>query len=429
MKGFDEIHAIAENTSPCACGRTHRLLTGEIRLEEGALKAVPDMARRVFGGGEALIICDVNTYAAAGAAVERLLSAEGLRFHTLCLPDGVTADEKATKAAAEALGNADFLIAVGSGTVSDVTRYTAAKTEKHFLSVPTAPSMDGYVSSVAAMTFGGCKVTTPAVPPSAVAADIDVLAKAPKRLLAAGAGDILGKFTCLCDWEVSALVSDETCCARLSAIERRAAEEVLASCGELSRGGKEAVEKLMYALLVSGLAMQLNGDSRPASGAEHHLSHFWEMRFLRDGRAPALHGAKVGVATVIIADLYHRASGLFVPDMNLNVPDFSEYHIRKIFGPEAAEGVIRENTPDPYRVVDVLKLYHNCGAIVGAIAKIPPADDFARALETLGGPVRPADLGIDHALELEGLENCIYIRRRMTVLRLLRMFDSTQHVI
>ena len=424
MENFEPIRELAHKPGACECGRTHRLLTRDIRLEHGALRALPETVRRFCPGRTARIVCDENTYAAAGKdAAERMKNAG---CQTLVFPDGIVADEAATQRLDAECSDSDCLIAVGSGTIHDICRYIAARRRLGFISVPTAPSVDGFVSSVAAMTFGGCKVTTPAVPPAAVVADTAILARAPRRLIAAGAGDILGKFTCLCDWEISSLVTEETFCRPIARIESDAARGVLRRTGELAEGSESAVSELMAALLASGLAMQLNGDSRPASGAEHHLSHFWEMRFLREGRAPALHGAKVGVATVIVADIYHRAAGLFRRELqDVRTPGVSEDDLRRVFGP-AADGIMRENTPDPYAAVDFRKLSANRQRIASAIDALPSSESFAQALAVLGGPVRPADLGIDDALTAEGERYCIYVRRRMTLLRLLTMIGRPE---
>jgi glycerol-1-phosphate dehydrogenase [NAD(P)+] len=426
MKNFDGIFAIAQKDGPCNCGKEHRLLTQDILLERGALAALPEVLKKHCPQGTAMIVCDGNTYEAAGRAVEAQLSQIDRPHETARFDNGVIADEAAVETLEAQSGNAACFVAVGSGTINDICRYVAFKTGKKFISVPTAPSMDGYVSSVAAMTFGGCKVTTPAAPPCAVVADTDILAASPMRLMAAGVGDILGKYTCLCDWEISSLISDETYCTAIAGLEFEAAREVLDCCPALAEGDAAAVENLTYALVLSGLAMQLSGDSRPASGAEHHLSHFWEMRFLREGRAPALHGAKVGVATVIIARLYHEAAALFTaPLLTINPPFFNPHEIKQVFGP-AAEGILKENTPDPFSVIDYRKVFENKEQIARVIDKVPDAAVFRDALEMLGAPATPADLGIDDALAQEGLNFCVYIRRRMTLLRLLKTLGPTK---
>src|SRR5262249_1353185 len=74
----------------------------------------------------------------------------------------------------------------------------------------------------------------------------------------------------------------------------------------VGKGERAAVRELMDALIESGLIMLENGDSRPASGSEHHIAHVWEMKLIRQGRPPVLHGAKVGVASLYAARFWKR---------------------------------------------------------------------------------------------------------------------------
>ena len=162
------------------------------------------------------------------------------------------------------------------------------------MSVPTAASVDGFVSNVAAMTWKGLKKTVPAVPPVAVFADTRIFADAPARLTASGVSDLLGKYICLADWKIAHLLTGEYICDRIVELEEKALRTVVSSLREIAQGEGNGCEELMYALILSGLAMQMVGNSRPASCAEHHLSHLWEMEVINE-KLDALHGEKVSV--------------------------------------------------------------------------------------------------------------------------------------
>ena len=177
---------------------------------------------------------------------------------------------------------ASVLIAFGSGTIHDLTRYTAFKLNIPFLSVPTAASVDGFASTVAAMTFKGFKVTIPAKAPLAIFADTAIISRAPRYLTAAGVGDLLAKFTALVDWKISHLLTGEYLCDKIVTITEEALQTLLNVIDDLALQKEEAFEPLMYGLILSGLGMQMIGNSRPASGAEHHLSHLWEMHVIND---------------------------------------------------------------------------------------------------------------------------------------------------
>src|SRR5699024_3620735 len=105
--------------------------------------------------------------------------------------------------------NSDVLIAVGTGSIHDLTRYSAYKMQIPFISMPTGASVDGFVSTIAALTIKGMKKTLPAKSPLYVLADTDIFAKAPYRLTASGISDLMGKYTALMDWKISHLVTGE----------------------------------------------------------------------------------------------------------------------------------------------------------------------------------------------------------------------------
>ena len=162
----------------------------------------------------------------------------------------------------------DVMIACGSGSVHDIVRYVACEKGIPFLSYPTAASVDGFVSGVAAMTWHGQKLTFPSSPPAASFANPAVFASAPARLTASGVGDVLGKYTSLFDWRVGQILTGEYLCEELAALETEAIEALVEAIGNRAAiGGEAYCTKVMNALQSSGLAIQLSGNSRPASGA------------------------------------------------------------------------------------------------------------------------------------------------------------------
>ncbi|MGV2686274.1 iron-containing alcohol dehydrogenase, partial [Clostridium perfringens] len=151
----------------------------------------------------------------------------------------------------------------------------------------------------------GQKKTMPAIGPSAIFAEDDILMAAPPQLTAAGFGDMLGTPTSLFDWKFGSLVADEPYLQISADITRSALNQCVNGVEQIGKRTEEGVRILMGALVESGLAMLLFGQSHPASGSEHHLSHYWEMEFIRIGEKQLLHGAKVGAACVEISTLYH----------------------------------------------------------------------------------------------------------------------------
>jgi len=272
-----------------------------------ALVVAPDAIDRLaaYAVGErwrgALVVMDANTEEAAGERVGAELAAAGIRPHALRFPQrsGLRADDDGVATVRSRLraDRPDGLVAVGSGVITDIVRYAAHGEDRDFVSVPTAASMDGYASSVAAMQRDGVKVTFPARAPRAIFADPGVLAGAPTDLTRAGIGDLLGKATAQTDWLAANLLYGEPFC---EAVAARVGEPLSFAAGhvdEILRSEPTAIRGLAIGLIQSGIAMAMVGSSRPASGCEHHASHFWDLLAARGRRRPASHGLQVGYAT------------------------------------------------------------------------------------------------------------------------------------
>jgi len=192
---------------------------------------------------------------------------------------------------------ADSLIAVGSGVITDITRYVAHRSGREFVSVPTAASMDGYASGVAAMEFHGMKATFPAVCPVAIFADPETVAAAPPDMTRSGVGDLLGKATARVDWLLAHALWGEGYCAEVEARVVGAVVETASRVDEILDRSPQAVPLLLSGLVESGVAMAMVGNSRPASGCEHHASHFWDLLAAQGHRPHGPHGLQVGYAT------------------------------------------------------------------------------------------------------------------------------------
>ena len=215
------------------------------------------------------------------------------------------ADEEAVAALAGRARGYDYLLAVGAGTLNDLCKYAGSLTGTRCGVYPTAPSMDGFTSGVTPLIEGGKKITRAAQTVSDVLIDYEVLCGAPRLMTGAGVGDILAKYCCLADWRLSSLLTGEKVNEEAFSLMLRAVRACDDALPALVRGEDAGVKKLMEALLVSGYAMVIAGNSRPASGAEHHISHFLEMDFLRRGEPIPLHGVKVGLGTMVSLWLYH----------------------------------------------------------------------------------------------------------------------------
>lgn len=305
----------------CACGKSHKVDIQAIRVGSGVMQELPGILRDL-GASHIFLVADNYTYEAAGRQVEQLLDQAGLAYHKRVFQTEtpLVPNEYALGSVLAAMTSQDdMLLAVGSGTLNDVTKYVSARTGIPYVIAATAPSMDGYASTVAPTILDGFKTTLPAVYPAAIVADVDILKDAPMPMLTAGFGDIIGKFTSLADWRLSHQLNGEYYCPEVAGVIEAAVETCAANAQALAQREPQAIQAVTEALILSGLAMGMVGVSRPASGAEHQMAHYWEMDALRRGEEHPLHGNAVGVGTVLAASLYEMAveylpQGFAAPD-------------------------------------------------------------------------------------------------------------------
>ncbi len=424
---------VKEFLKPCGCGRKHEIVVDDIIIDSGAVKELPEILKRpAYADKKSLVmICDENTYEAAGRQVEELVP----ELKKIVLdPENLHANEHGVEAAKKGLdeiGDVDLMIAVGSGTIHDITRYHAYEMKIPFFSVPTAASVDGFVSTVAAMTWHGFKKSFTAVSPIVVIADTDIFKEAPLRLTASGVSDLLGKYTALADWKITHLLTGEYICDEICKMEYEALDRLRASLGGLTTGDKDAYENLMYGLLLSGLAMQMTGNSRPASGAEHHMSHLWEMEVIND-YIDFYHGEKVGVGLVLASKIYHKAAermleGDFqVKDSMPVETDLIQENFNK---PGMYEIIMEENTPNLLDEVDSAKLIEYKEEIASIIREIPTAEELIAMIDQVEGVKSLKDLGFDESYQAKTANLSPYVRARITFMRLLKFYDFYEEVI
>ena len=424
---------VKEFLKPCGCGRKHEIVVDDIIIDSGAVKELPEILKRpAYADKKSLVmICDENTYEAAGRQVEELVP----ELKKIILdPENLHANEHGVEAAKKGLdeiGDVDLMIAVGSGTIHDITRYHAYEMKIPFFSVPTAASVDGFVSTVAAMTWHGFKKSFTAVSPIVVIADTNIFKEAPLRLTASGVSDLLGKYTALADWKITHLLTGEYICDEICKMEYEALDRLRASLGGLTTGDKDAYENLMYGLLLSGLAMQMTGNSRPASGAEHHMSHLWEMEVIND-YIDFYHGEKVGVGLVLASKIYHKAAermleGDFqVKDSMPVETDLIQENFNK---PGMYEIIMEENTPNLLDEVDSAKLIEYKEEIASIIREIPTAEELIAMIDQVEGVKSLEDLGFDESYQAKTANLSPYVRARITFMRLLKFYDFYEEVI
>lgn len=399
----------------CSCGHEHKMTTEFCVIEPGCMADADTYISRYGLKGFSVAIYDENTYNATKgvhpkADKEIVLS-----------PKNLHADNHGVALAMEQIPeNCDYLIAIGSGTVHDITRYCAHEKGIPFVSCPTAASVDGFCSSVAAMTWDGFKKTFEAVAPKIVIADLDIISKAPMFLTNSGFGDMIGKFIALADWKIAHALTDEYFCSIIHDMTLDATKAVVSSAESIKDGDKLAYEKLTYGLLMSGLAMQMLGNSRCASGAEHHISHLIEMQPVGlNVNSDALHGEKVGVGTLLTCREYHRIKS----DKNIIWDDYrkaSSDYIEDMFGEKLTDAIIKENINDACDGITAKQIEENWDKICDIINSIPTYDELMEKYEMLGVKSKLSDIDVSEEKIDILLEYSPLVRNRLTLMRLRR---------
>jgi len=287
----------------CSCGRTHTCPIQYVYIEKNAMARLTDICAEY---NKILIVSDENTFAAAGEQTVAALSGKDLRRVTFTGKEILVPSEPAIEEVTRNLGDAELIIGIGSGVIQDLCKYVSHFEKVPYMVVATAPSMDGYASTGAAMITGGMKVTYSAGLPVALVADTAVLAQAPLEMLKAGYGDVIGKFSALNDWELSREVTGEYFCQYIYDLTYRQIETTLQLADGILQRNEDSIKALMDALVIIGIMMSFAGSSRPASGSEHHLSHFFEVTGIVDGTEYFPHGIDVAYSTVITAGVREK---------------------------------------------------------------------------------------------------------------------------
>ena len=192
------------------------------------------------------------------------------------------------------------IVGYGGGKALDVAKYVSFLTRIPYLAVPTSLSNDGFCSPQSSLTLEGKRKSLPSAMPFGVIIDTEVCLAAPEILWLAGVGDLVAKLTAVADWKLAfnavgtlvddfaALLSDATVFQFIARPQR----------------DLEGVRLLGTSLMLNGIAMEVCGSSRPASGSEHLISHALDSL----GGKPRMHGLQVGVATYLVSLLQKQNS-------------------------------------------------------------------------------------------------------------------------
>lgn len=425
MTLVEEALASATDTKACDIG-------------PGASASAAKMLRELFPGAKAAVVVDdVNTKRVAGDAVKALLSEAGLAVaeHVIC-PDGswfhatydrVEEVREAIADAARRMSCETVPVAVGSGTINDLVKRAAEELGLRYMVVGTAASMDGYTSFGAAITKDGMKQTLGCKAPLGCIVDSAIAAGAPGEMTASGYADLIAKIPAGADWMLADAIGSEAIHPLAWRLVQAPLRDTLSDPAGCASGEEPKVRKLCEGLVMSGFAMQAMGSSRPASGTEHQISHYWDMEDLSFNGRPVSHGFKVGIGTLASTKalellLEQDFSGL---DIEAKVaawwPDIAaaKASFPKVFGGRPAH--IRRAEDEyakKFPLRDALRteletLKAAWPELSGRIrAQLLPFDEVRSSLRLAGAPTEPEQIGVTRARFRETLRGVPYMRAR-----------------
>lgn len=405
-----------------------------LELGRELLGSAPEVFRRCFKAKPAIIVADTNTFRAAGQAVQEAFTSAALpcREPFVFAEPNLYAEHTFGLRLEGVLKGTDAIpIAVGSGTINDLTKLAAHRTGRPYMVVATAASMDGYTAFGASITYQSSKQTFTCPAPTAVVADLDVIRAAPAGMNASGYADLLAKTTAGADWLLADALGAEAIHAEAWGIVQGGLRAALADPAGVASGDFEALAQLTEGLMLGGFAMQTARSSRPASGAEHQFSHLWDMQHhTHEGAAPS-HGFKVGIGTLGSAALYEYLLAQPLDQLDVAAccerwpdPASLEDQVRLRFREGDLRGIAL--TESRAKRVDVSALR----AQLETLRRVWPAlrDKLRRQLipfaqlqqmlRAAGAPAEPERIGISRARLRESFQHAYFIRRRFTVLDL-----------
>lgn len=390
------------NGKPCDCGREHSF-SSRVISGKGVLKQLPDLVREL-GGSRAYVLADQNTWQAAGEQVVALLVRQGIDYVSFCLTDPEPDEHSVGSALMHYDTACDIIIGVGSGVINDIGKLLGTWTNKPYIIVATAPSMDGYGSATSSMTRSGLKISLPSKSPEGIIGDTDILCTAPLHMMRSGLGDILAKYVAICEWRISHLLNGEYYCEKIAQLIRRALKRCIQEAPGLLQRKESAVQAVFEGLVLSGVAMNFAGLSRPASGVEHYISHVLDMRSVEFGTPCELHGIQCAVGTLIALKLYEKLVAI-TPDREKALAyvesfDYESWsgQLRGLFGKGAQAMIDLEKKEGKYdkekhaaRLEKILGCWDELLAIIAQ--ELPKSSQLEQLMDDLQMPKTLSQIG------------------------------------
>ena len=389
----------------CGCACDHHQVDKDIYVGRGLIARVPEFIRRRGLGIHCVLVADDNTYRVAGADVEKALCAAGFAVIPCVIDrkgDVLPGDGACGEVLLSIMRDTEFLIAVGSGSITDTTRINAERTGLPFVSVGTAPSMDGYTSAVAPLLHRGVKIQRPAKCPEIIVCDLDVLATAPMEMIASGVGDVLGKYIAKVDWQIGHIINGEPYCPVCAELVTNALNALIGNVDEIAQRTEKGMRILIEALLLAGVTILIIDNTRAVASIEHNIAQYWEMILVQQGVRPPMHGASVGVATRLVWPFYQRFAGENLTKLDLKAikegrmsREKRERWMLHAYGEDGGRLIMRENPGDFLSWEEQERRIRAAQAhmeeLRQVIGEMPPMERIDHTMRVLGAEMTPED--------------------------------------
>lgn len=420
---------VGKKENKCKCGKEH-VFTAEVILGEGVLRDIPTVLKK-YHAKKVFLIADKNTYEAAGEAVEQIIKEGKIACSSYVFQKDVLEPDETNVGLAimHYEADCDVVIGVGSGVINDISKIVANVSGRPYIIVATAPSMDGYASATSSMTRDGLKISLPSKCADVIIGDLEVLCKAPTKLMISGLGDMLAKYVSICEWRISALINGEYYCEDIAKLVRSSLKRCVEHADGLLKKDKEAVSAVFEGLVLCGAAMKYAGVSRPASGCEHYMSHVWDMRGAEFGLPVELHGIQCGVATLLIVKKYEKLIRI-TPDRQkaldaVNEFDYEKWSavLREFLGKAAESMIALEEKEQKYNKeshkerLDVI-LGHWDEILQIIEEELPSSAELEKLFDKIGAPKTLQEIGVDETILPTTFEATKDIRDKYVLSRL-----------
>jgi glycerol-1-phosphate dehydrogenase [NAD(P)+] len=408
--------------------------TKALRLGDGILSQVADLFKEQFPGKRAIVIADTTTFEVAGKQVTEYLNAGDVeQDKPYVFPEkDLFAEYHYIDRLVEIFQKTEAIpVAVGSGTINDLTKLSSFLTNRRYMCVGTAPSMDGYTSYGASITKDGAKQTFNCPAPQAWLGDTSIICQAPEPMMASGFGDLYAKVVCGADWIIADELGAEPIDKNVWSIVQDGLLKALGNPKAIHERDPKAVGDLVEGLILSGFAMQAMRSSRPASGAEHQFSHLWNMEHLTNHGKMNSHGFQVSIGTLASAALYEEALKTKMEDLDVEAcckawptkEELAKDAIDKFKDTDFPNIGLTETgvkyIPKDQLKVQLERLKIRWPILKERLAKqLIPFDEMKASLQYVGAPVEPEQIGVSREYLKRSYIRAQYIRRRFTILDL-----------